>query len=33
MNNKLGIGILIILLSLLFGCKSGVMTQIIKMMS
>ena len=30
MNNKLGIGILIILLSLLFGCKSGVMAQIIK---
>ena len=30
MNNKLGIGILIILLTLLFGCKSGVMAQIIK---
>ena len=30
MNNKLGIGILIILLILLFGCKSGVMAQIIK---
>ena len=30
MNNKLGTGILIILLSLLFGCKSGVMAQIIK---
>ena len=30
MNNKLVIGILIILLTLLFGCKSGVMAQIIK---
>ena len=30
MNNKLGIGISIILLILLFGCKSGVMAQIIK---
>ena len=30
MNNKLGIGVLIILLILLFGCKNGVMAQIIK---
>ena len=30
MNNKLGIGILIILLMVRFGCKSGVMAQIIK---